>query len=66
MTEASFVKYIRSYVDNGITVPNYVSNVIETNGLNPITIYKIGLDYLRKGLVKYAKPILKTVNVNIM
>lgn len=66
MTEASFVKYIGSYVDNGITIPNYVSNVIATNELDPIKIYKIGLDYLRKGLDKYAKPILKTVNVNIM
>lgn len=66
MTEVSFANYIKSYVDNGITVPNYVSNVIAKNKLDPIKIYKIGLDYLRNGLVKYAKPILKTVNVNIM
>lgn len=66
MTEVSFTNYIKSYVDNGITIPNYVSNVIATNELDPIKIYKIGLDYLRKGLDKYAKPILKTVNVNIM
>lgn len=66
MTEVSFTNYIKSYVDNGITIPNYVSNVIAKNELDPIKIYKIGLDYLRKGLDKYAKPILKTVNVNIM
>lgn len=59
MTEVSFTNYIKSYVDNDITIPNYVSNVIAETELNPIKIYNIGLEYLRKGLDKYAKPILK-------
>ncbi len=66
MTENTFVDYIRSYVDNKVDIPSYVSDVILNHNLNPIKIYNIGLEYLRKGLDKYAKPILKTVNVNIM
>lgn len=66
MTENIFVDYIKGYVDNNIDVPEYVKNVISSNNLNPITIYKIGLDYLRKGLVRYAEPILKTVGVSLI
>ena len=65
MTENTFVSYIKSYVDNNISVPDYVKDVINSNNLNPIKIYEIGLDYLRKGLVRYAKPILKTVDVTL-
>ena len=65
MTENTFVNYIKSYVDNNIDIPDYVKNVIHSNNLNPITIYKLGLDYLNKGLVHYAEPILKTVDVSL-
>ena len=65
MTENTFVDYIKSYVDNNIDIPDYVKNVIHSNNLNPITIYKLGLDYLNKGLVHYAEPILKTVDVSL-
>lgn len=65
MTETIFTDYIKSYIDNGITVPDYVKDVISSNNLDTIKIYNIGLDYLRKGLVHYAKPILKTLNINI-
>ena len=63
MTENIFVDYLESYVDNGIDIPDYINDL--SYKLNPIKIYEIGIDYLRKGLVKYAKPILKTVNINI-
>ena len=65
MTENTFVNYIKSYVDNNIDIPDYVKNVIHSNNLNPITIYKLGLDYLNKGLVHYAEPILRTVGVSL-
>ena len=65
MTENTFVSYIKSYVDNNISVPDYVKDVINSNNLNPIEIYKIGLDYLRKGLVIYAEPILKTIGISL-
>ena len=65
MTENIFVSYIKSYVDNNISVPDYVKDVINSNNLNPIEIYKIGLDYLRKGLVIYAEPILKTIGISL-
>ena len=65
MTENIFVSYIKSYVDNNISVPDYVKDVIKSNNLNPIEIYKIGLDYLRKGLVIYAEPILKTIGISL-
>ena len=61
MTETTFTDYIKSYVDNHIDVPTYVKDVIKSSNLDPIKIYKIGLEYLRKGLVCYAEPILKTV-----
>ena len=64
-TELMFTDYIKSYVDNGIQVPNYIKDVVKSSGLNPIEIYHIGCDYLRKGLVKYAKPILASVNVSL-
>ena len=66
MTENTFVNYIKSYVDNNIDIPDYVKNVIHSNNLNPITIYKLGLDYLNKGLVHYAEPILRTVGVSLV
>lgn len=65
MTEKLFTDYIKSYVDNGIPVPDYIKSVICSNNLNPIEIYKIGLSYLRNGLVQYTKPILKTVDVSL-
>ena len=65
MTENTFVSYIKSYVNNNISVPDYVKDVINSNNLNPIEIYKIGLDYLRKGLVIYAEPILKTIGISL-
>ena len=65
MTETIFTDYIKSYIDNGITVPDYVKDVINSNNLDTIKIYNIGLDYLRKGLVRYAEPILKTLNINV-
>lgn len=65
MTENTFVSYIKSYVDNNISIPDYVKDVINSNNLNPIEIYKIGLDYLRKGLVIYAEPILKTIGISL-
>lgn len=65
MTENTFVSYIKSYVDNNISVPDYVKDVINSNNLNPIRIYEIGLDYLRKGLVIYAEPILKTIGISL-
>lgn len=65
MTENTFVSYIKSYVDNNISVPDYVKDVINSNNLNPIEICKIGLDYLRKGLVRYAEPILKTISISL-
>ena len=65
MTENTFVSYIKSYVDNNISVPDYVKDVINSNNLNPIKIYEIGLDYLRKGLVIYAEPILKTIGISL-
>lgn len=65
MTENTFVSYIKSYVDNNISIPDYVKDVINSNNLNPIEIYKIGLDYLRKGLVSYAEPILKTIGISL-
>ena len=65
MTENTFVSYIKSYVDNNISIPDYVKDVINSNNLNPIEIYKIGLDYLRKGLVRYAEPILKTIGISL-
>lgn len=54
MTENIFVDYLKSYVDNGIDIPDYINDL--SYKLNPIKIYEIGIDYLRKGLVKYAKP----------
>lgn len=63
MTENIFDDYLKSYVDNGIYIPDYINDF--SHRLNAIKIYEIGIDYLRKGLVKYAKPILKTVNINI-
>lgn len=63
MTENIFVDYLKSYVDNGIDIPDYINDL--SHRLNPIKIYEIGVDYLRKGLVEYAKPILKTVNISI-
>lgn len=65
MTEVTFTNYIKSYVDNHIDVPTYVKDVIKSSNIDPIKIYKIGLEYLRKGLVCYAEPILKTVGVSI-
>lgn len=65
MTENTFVDYIKSYVDNNINIPAYVKDMIDSKNLNPITIYKIGLNYLRMGLVHYAEPILKTVGVSL-
>lgn len=65
MTEFAFVDYIKGYVDNNIDIPAYVKDVIKSSNLDPIKIYKIGLEYLRKGLVCYAEPILKTVGVSI-
>ena len=60
-----FTSYIKSYVDNGIDIPNYINTLVDKMNLNPIKTYEIGLSYLRKGLVEYAKPILKTVGVSI-
>ena len=65
MTENTFISYIKSYVDNNISIPDYVKDVINSNNLNPIKIYEIGLDYLRKGLVRYAEPILKTIGISL-
>ena len=65
MTEDMFTSYIKSYVDNGIDIPNYINTLVDKMNLNPIKIYEIGISYLRKGLVEYAKPILKTVGVSI-
>lgn len=65
MTENTFVNYIKSYVDNNIDIPDYVKNVIKSNNLNPIKIFEIGINYLNKGLVHYAEPILKTVDVSL-
>lgn len=65
MTENTFVNYIKSYVDNNIDIPDYVKNVIKSNNLNPIKIFEIGVNYLNKGLVHYAEPILKTVGVSL-
>ena len=65
MTEDTFTSYIKSYVDNGIDIPNYINTLVDKMNLNPIKIYEIGISYLRKGLVEYAKPILKTVSVSI-
>lgn len=65
MTENTFVSFIKSYVDNNISIPDYVKDVIDSNNLNPIKIYEIGLEYLRKGLVIYAEPILKTIGISL-
>ena len=65
MTEDMFTSYIKSYVDNGIDIPHYINTLVDKMNLNPIKIYEIGLSYLRKGLVEYAKPILKTVGVSL-
>lgn len=65
MSEDMFTSYIKSYVDNGINIPNYINTLVDKMNLNPIKIYEIGISYLRKGLVEYAKPILKTVGVTI-
>lgn len=65
MSEDMFTSYIKSYVDNGIDIPNYINILVDKMNLNPIKIYEIGISYLRKGLVEYAKPILKTVGVSI-
>ena len=65
MSEDMFTSYIKSCVDNGINIPNYINTLVDKMNLNPIKIYEIGISYLRKGLVEYAKPILKTVGVTI-
>ena len=65
MSEDMFTSYIKSYVDNGIDIPNYINTLVDKMNLNPIKIYEIGISYLRKGLVEYVKPILKTVGVSI-
>ena len=65
MIEFAFVDYIKSYVDNNIDIPDYVKNVVKSNNLNPIKIFEIGISYLNKGLVHYAEPILKTVDVSL-
>lgn len=66
MTEDMFTSYIKSYVDNGIDIPNYINTLVDKMNLNPIKIYEIGLSYLRKCLDEYAKPILKTVGVPLI
>ena len=65
MTELTFTNYVKSYVDNHIDIPEYINEYVKSNNLNPVKIYEIGLDYLRRGLVHYAKPILKTVGVSL-
>ena len=65
MTELTFTNYVKSYVDNHIDIPEYINEYVKSNNLNPIKIYEIGLDYLRKGLVRYTEPILKTVDVTL-
>lgn len=65
MSEDMFTSYIKSYVDNGIDIPNYINTLVDKMNLNPIKIYGIGISYLRKGLVEYAEPILKAVGVSI-
>lgn len=65
MSEDMFTSYIKSYVDNGIDIPNYINTLVDKMNLNPIKIYEIGISYLRKGLVEYAEPILKAVGVSI-
>ena len=66
MTELTFTNYVKSYVDNHIDIPEYINEYVKSNNLNPVKIYEIGLGYLRKGLVHYAKPILKTVGVPLI
>lgn len=63
MNELTYINYLKSYVDNGIAVPEYIYDL--SNKLNKINLYDEGIKYLRNGFSNYAKTILKSVGVSI-
>lgn len=63
MNEINYINHLKSYVDNGITVPDYIYKL--SDKLDKLKIYNEGIKYLRNELNDYSKVILKSVGVSI-
>lgn len=63
MNEINYINHLKSYVDNGITVPDYIYKL--SDKLDKLKIYNEGVKYLRNGSNDYSEVILKSVGVSI-
>lgn len=63
MNESIYIHHLKSYVDNGIAVPDYIYNL--SDKLDKLKIYNEGVKYLRNGSNDYSEVILKSVGVSI-
>lgn len=64
MNEHTYVTHLKSYVDNGIPVPNYINDL--SDKLDKLKIYNEGILALRQGYNNYAKVILNSIGVNLI